>query len=49
MSSNENVDPNREPQWDIPSDSSDEESQEETNEGGETQVVAQWVNSTNNG
>ena len=40
MSANENDDPNREPRWDIPSDSSDEESQEETSEGGEMQVVA---------
>ena len=40
MSANENDDPNRAPRWDIPSDSSDEESQEETSEGGETQVVA---------
>ena len=40
MSSNENDDPNREPQWDVPSDSSDDESHEESNENGETQVVA---------
>ena len=41
MSANENDDPNRNAAvWDIPSDSSDEENDEEMREGNETQVAA---------